>query len=227
MYLWKCWRDTRMLFIVSLIVALIVMPASVLTLGTRLLMNSGPASVSSTLFLITSLMAFGLGALGASEQFGDKTVHFLYTKPRRRAYFVWVNWTLGCIELGVVALVNIVVGWVVLVRYARGPEKVGLWKLVEGQPVVEILIYCLLLYCLTYALTAMLRKGLYGLGASIIGVSFCQATAILLRARWHIHAPIPGEQIGPLSPFISEITWVLLALSFVLATQLVVERSEI
>ena len=227
MYLWKCWRDTRTLFIVSLIVALIVMPVSVMVLGTGLLTDSGLAAVSSTLFLITSLMALGLGALGASEQFDDRTVHFLYTKPRRRAYFVWVNWGVGCAELSVVAVVNILVGWVVLVRYAKTSAKVGLWELVHGQPVAGILIYCLLIYCLTYSLTAMLRNGLRGLGASIVGASLCQAVAILLRARWQLRVPMPAEQIGSLPPVISGIIWTLLALSFVLAAQLVVERAEV
>ena len=227
MYLWKCWRDTRVLFVVSLVVALIVMPTSVVVLGTGLLTDSGPAAVSSTLFLVTSLMALAVGALGASEQFGDRTIHFLYTKPRRRAYFVWVNWALGCAELGVVAVVNILIGWAVLSRYAKTRADVGLWGLLNGQPIAGILIYCLLLYCLTYSLTAMLRNGLRGLGASIVGASFCQAFAILLRARWQVRVPIPAEQIGPLSPLISGMIWTVLALSFIFATQFVVERAEI
>lgn len=227
MYLWKCWRDTRMLFVVSIGVALIVMPTSVLVLGAGLLTDSGPASVSSALFLVTSLMAIGLGALGASEQFADKTVHFLYTKPRSRAYFVWVNWAVGCVELLAVALVNVLVGWIVLVHYSRHSATLGLWELVNGQAMIDILIYCLLLYCLTYSLTAILRKGMHGLGASIIGISLLQAAAIVMRVRWQIHVPIPPEPIGMLPPFISKVVWTLLALSFILAAQFVVERAEV
>lgn len=227
MYLWKCWRDTRMVLFVSTGVAVIVMPTSVLVLGAGLLTDSGPMSVSSTLFLITSLMAIGLGALAASEQFGDKTVQFLYTKPRRRAYFVWVNWAVGCVELLFVALVDLLVGWFVLVRYIGNPVRIGLWELVSRQSIIGTLIYCLLLYCLTYSLTAILRKGIYGLGASVITISFLQAAAIVLRSRWQIHAPIPPEPIGALSPFVSKILWTTLALSFILGAQYVVERTEI
>ncbi len=227
MYLWKCWRDTRMLFVVSIGVALIVMPTSVLVLGSGLLTDSGPAAVSSALFLVTSLMAIGLGALGASEQFADKTVQFLYTKPRSRAYFIWVNWAVGCVELLAVALVNVFVGWIVLVRYTRNSATLGLLELINGRAVIDILIYCLLLYCLTYALTAMLRNGMHGLGASIIGVGLLQAAAIVMRARWQIHVPIPPEPIGMLPPLISKIVWTLVALLFILAAQFVVERSEV
>jgi ABC-type transport system involved in multi-copper enzyme maturation permease subunit len=227
MYVWKCWRDTRVLFVVSIAVALIVMPTSVLVLGAGLLTDSGPAAVSSALFLVTSLMAIGLGALGASEQFADKVVQFLYTKPRSRAYFVWVNWAVGCVELLAVALINVFVGWIVLVRYTRNSAPLRLWELVHGRAIIDILIYCLLLYCLTYALTAILRNGLHGLGASIIGVSLLQAAQIVMRVRWQVHVPIPPQPIGVLSPFVSRIVWMLIALSFVFAAQFVAERAEV
>jgi hypothetical protein len=216
-----------MLFFVSIGVALIVMPTSVLVLGSGLLTDSGPASVSSALFLVTSLMAIGLGALGASEQFSDKAVQFLYTKPRSRAYFVWVNWAVGCAELLAVALVNVFIGWIVLVRFTKNSATLGLSELIHRHAIIDILLYCLLLYCLTYSLTAILRNGMHGLGASIITVSLLQAAAILMRARWQIHVPIPPETIWMLPPFISKIVWTLVALSFILAAQLVVERTEV
>jgi hypothetical protein len=227
MYLWKCWRDTRMLFFISIGVALIVMPLTVLTLGSSLLADSGPASVSSALFLVTSLMAIGLGALAGSEQFADKTVQFLYTKPRSRAYFVWVNWAVGCAELLAVALVNVFVGWIVLVRFTKNSATLGLLDLIHRQAMIDILIYCLLLYCLTYSLTATLRNGMHGLGASLIIISFLQAMAIVMRARWHIYVPIPPEPIWMLPPSISKIAWTVIAVSFILAAQFVVERAEV
>ncbi len=214
-----------MLFIVSIGVALIVMPISVLVLGAGLLTDSGPASVLSALFLVTSLMAVGLGALGASQQFGDKIVQFLYTKPRRRAYFVWVNWAVGCAELLMVALVNLLVGWFVLARYVKIPVRVGLPELTARS--IDIVIYCLLLYCFTYSLTAMLRNGMHGLGASIISVSLLQVVAIVMRVRWQIHVPIPPESIGLLSPSISKIVWTLMALLSIFPAQFVVERAEV
>lgn len=227
MFLWKCWRDTRMLFIVSLGVALIVMPASVIVLGTGLLTDSGPTAVSSALFLVTSLTAIGLGALAASEQFGNKTVQFLYTKPRRRAYFVWVNWAVCCLELILIAFINLLVGWFVLNRYGNRAASIGLWELLQGRDIGGELIYSLLLFCLTYALTAALRNGLYGLGASLVSISFVQAAAILMRAKWQIHVPIPPEPIATLSPFVSRIVWAALALSFVVGAQFAVERAEL
>jgi hypothetical protein len=68
---------------------------------------------------------------------------------------------------------------------------------------------------------------MHGLRASIIGVSFLQATAILIRVRWQIQVPIPPEPIGMLSPFISNIVSTVMALLFVLAAQFVVERAEV
>jgi hypothetical protein len=227
MYLWKCWRDTRMLFIIAIGVALIVMPTSVLVLGTGLITDSGPMAVTSALFLVTSLMALAVGALGANEQFGNKTVQFLFTKPRTRAYLVWVNWAVGCAELLLVALINLLIGWLVLARYGKSLVSIGLRDLFHGHDILGELIYCLLLYCLTYGLTAVLRNGLHGLGASLITISFLQAAAIVMRARWQVHAPIPPEPIATLSPLLSKALWMLLGLLFVVAAQFVVERAEV
>jgi len=50
------------------------------------------------------------------------------------------------------------------------------------------------------------------------------ATAV--RWRWHIDLPFPTLPIGSLPLAISNITWILVAMLFVLAAQLVVERTE-
>jgi len=207
-------------------VALMVMPVAVLVLGRELPTGSGPETVSSTLFLIVSLVALGLGALGASEQFADRSVHFLFTKPRSRAYFIWANWAVGCAELAGVALVNILAGWAILTWHAKAPSKIELWQLVDKQHVAQILVYCLLLYCLTYALTAALRNGLYGLGAGILSIAVYQAAGIAAE-RWRVHLPVPAMPIGSLSPVLSGFLWTLLALSFVFVAQFVIERVEL
>lgn len=228
MYLWKCWRDTRYFFIVFLVIAAIVMPvAAVVCLGTHLVADFGTSAFSTTLGLILMAVALGLGAIGAIHEFAENTAHFLFTKPRSRSYFVWAGWAVGLAELLAVATVNFFAGWLTLSRYSENPFHSALFGSMTAHTLLDPLIFCLLAYCLTYSLTVLLRNGLKGLGASV-GIQFgFPLFAAAIRWRWHINLPIPPEPIGGLSVAISSNIWILVAMLFVLAAQLVVERAEI
>ncbi len=228
MYFWKCWRDTRSFFIVFLIIAAIVMPvAAVVCLGTHLVADFGTSAFSTTFGLILMAVALGLGAIGAIHEFAENTAHFLFTKPRSRAYFVWAGWAVGFAELLAVATVNFLAGWSTLSRYGKNPFHSTLYGSMKTQTLLEPLIFCLWAYCLTYSLTVLLRNSLKGLGASM-GILFgFPLFAAAARWRWHIDLPFPTLPIGSLPPAISNIIWILVAMLFVLAAQLVVERTEI
>lgn len=223
MYLWKCWRDTRSFFIVSLVIAAIVMPvAAVVCVGTHLVEDFGTSAFLSTFGLILTAVALGLGAVGAIHEFAEKTAHFLFTKPRTRAYFVWVGWAVGCAEFLAVAVVNLLAGWLTLSHYSKVSGSI------TTHNVVDPLIFCLWAYCLTYALTVLLRNGLKGLGASMAILFGLPFFAAAVRWRWHIDLPLsPGLPFGSLPLAVSNIIWILIAMLFVVAAQLVVERSEI
>jgi hypothetical protein len=138
-----------------------------------------------------------------------------------------VGWAGGCVELVLIALVNLLVGWVTLSRYSKNPFHSPVFGSIRPQQIVGSLILFLYVYCLTYALTAVLRNGLKGLGASmgiIFGLPFF---AIAIRWRWKIDMPIRAEHIGTLPMIISNVIWILVALLFVFAAQIVVERAEI
>jgi len=228
MYFWKCWRDTRSFFVVFLIIAAIVMPvAAVVCLGTHLVEDFGTSAFSTTFGLILMAVALGLGAIGAIHEFAEKTAHFLFTKPRRRAYFVWAGWAVGFAELLAVATVNLLAGWLTLSHYSKNPFHSTLFGSMASQTLFDPLIFCLWAYCLTYSLTVLLRNGLKGLGASM-GILFgFPLFAAAIRWRWHIDLPLPPLPISGLPLAISNIIWTLVALLFVLGAQLVVERAEI
>jgi hypothetical protein len=228
MYFWKCWRDTRSFFLVFLIIAAIVMPvAAVVSLGSHLVEDFGPSAFLDTFGLILMLVSLGLGAIGASHEFDEKTAHFLFTKPRSRAYFVWVGWVVGFAELLAVAAVNFFAGWATLSRYSKSPFHSAVFGSMTTEQMAGVLVFGLYIYCLTYSLTTGLRNGLKGLAASMAIVVGAPYFAIAIRWRWHINPPIPTDTIGTLPQAISNIIWILVAMLFVLAAQLVVERTEI
>ncbi len=228
MYFWKCWRDTRSFFVVFLIIAAIVMPvAAVVSLGTHLVEDFGPSAFLDTFGLILMAVALGLGAIGASHEFAENTAHFLFTKPRSRAYFVWVGWAVGFAELLAVAAVNILVGWATLSHYGKNPLHSTVLGSMKTVQLGSILIYGLYIYCLTYSLTTVLRNGLKGIGASLAIIVGLPYFAIAIRWRWHINLPLPTDTIGRLPVAISGSIWILVAMLFVLAAQFLVERTEI
>ena len=228
MYFWKCWRDTRSFFVVFLIIAAIVMPvAAIVCLGTHLVEDFGTSAFSATFALILMAVALGLGAIGAIHEFAEKTAHFLFTKPRSRAYFVWVGWAVGFAELLAIATVNFLAGWVTLSRFTKNPSHSAVFGSMTAHAIIDPLLFCFWAYCLTYSLTVLLRNGLKGLGASM-GILFgFPLFAVAIRWRWHINLPLPPDPIGTLPVAISSIIWILIAMLFVLAAQLVVERTEI
>jgi len=233
MYIWKCWRDTRWFFVVFLAIAALPMPmlAFASSFGT-VIRDAGPMAFQNTFMMVVTAVAYALATICAIQEFTDKTAHFLFTKPRSRAYFVWTSWVVGFTELLIVAAVNLFVGWRVLAHYGvnafsdAGPQTQK-WNLVTPQNFIEAAVYACFAYALTFTLAAILRSGLKGLGASLGLLAGMVGVSVALQMRWGINLPLPPEQIGHLPLALSECAWIMLALLFVFAAQLVVERAEI
>ena len=228
MYLWKCWRETRLFCIVFLGIAAAVMPfAAAMTLRTHLLEEFGRPAFGFTFSSILMGTSLWLGAIGALHGFDDRTVQFLFTKPRSRAYFVWIGWAVGFVELLVIGLVNLFAGWLTLSRYTSHALISDVFGSSAIQDYADIFILSLFAYSLTYAFTAVLRNGVNGLGASLGSMGVYDLLVFAVRLRWNIHVPYPFERMGNLPPGISNLLWTGVGLCFVLAAQLVVERAEV
>lgn len=231
MYIWKCWRDTRAFFVVLLIVAAAIMPVAAAVTGGKHVVETfatiGPAAFTLTMSMILNGVALGLGAIGAIHEFSENTAQFLFTKPRSRAYFVWIGWAVGCIELLVIGLVSLSTHWLTLSHYSPHPFQWEFFAPLNTQVFFSIFPKCVLFYSLTYALTAVLRNGLKGLGASIGFMIGFPAIAAAIRVRWNIKLPVPVEPIGNLPMAVSIIVWLSMGLLLVLAAQFVIERAEI
>jgi hypothetical protein len=228
MYFWKCWRDTRSYFITFLIIAAVTLPLA--SLGVR---ASGAVSefrataVLSMFALLGMATALGLGSLGASAEFGEKSLHFLFTKPRSRTYFVWMGWAVGCIEVVIIGLVNLCAGWATLLRYNSGAPAWKVFSAIPAEKIVGAFLLLIYVYCLTYALTVLLRSDVKGLGASLavaVGVPLFSAA---LKWRWDINFPFPVNRIGSLPIVVSNFIWIIVAMSLVFAAQRAMERAEI
>ena len=228
MYLWKCWRDTRSFYFAFVVVAGVAMPVIGLgSSGTNVMRDVGMVAFSGTFGLIRMVTGLGLGALGAAHEFAEQATHFLFTKPRSRLYFVWAGCSVGCMEILSIAVVYLVASWATLALYGIRPFRSPLLGSIEERNMVEMLLFGLFAYALTYSLTATLRNGLKGLGGSLGILTGLNAFGVLMRVRWNVHVPIPVEKIGSLPLAASYLVWMSIALLFVYAAQVAIERAEI
>lgn len=118
MYFWKCWRDTRVAFFAYLACSSIAMllwfPVMRYGLSQR---SIAVAPLDSLLFLSLgggiAFASFGaplLGLILGSRSIGTDlfkgNADFLLTRPRSRAHFIWIAWSVGIVEILAVAFAN-------------------------------------------------------------------------------------------------------------------------
>ena len=193
MYLWKCWRDTRIVLVASL-VCIGVLFVSIVSKDIAIdqhapferLSNILPFALTIQAFPI-SFVAWLLGSFGVGRDLGDRSGSYVFTRPKSRAYFVWCDWGVGMAQLlPIAALLNLVLG-VLLHRIivAVGDPLHGS-VLIAGRPVTLAFIVWLnfgaayllagLVFSLTYFSTVIAKhaKGLiYGAGV-LVGYLFLE-----------------------------------------------------
>jgi hypothetical protein len=193
MYLWKCWRDTRIVLVASL---LCIGALFVFVLRQKIALDRhAPFERLSTVFPFLlpfqafplGFVAWLLGSFGVGRDLGERSGSYVFTRPRSRANFIWCDWGVGMTPLlPIVALLNLVFG-VLLHRIivAVGDPLHGS-VLIASQPVTLTFIVWLnfaaafllagLVYSLTYFSTVLAKhaKGLiYGAGV-LVGYLFLE-----------------------------------------------------
>ena len=169
MYLWKYWRDTRIVFASALIgVALLLL--LVTQAHSEVVINGRPFALDQLGTLLplvlfiqavpVGFVAWLLGSYGAGRELGEKSGSFLFSRPRSRAFFIWSDWGFGMVQLlTIVTALNLVIGLMFhrLMRAAGDPFHGSL--VYAGQPVSLAAVVCaniaaaLLLAALVFSLT--------------------------------------------------------------------------
>jgi hypothetical protein len=206
MYLWKCWRDTRIVLVASLVCLGVLF----LTIVSKDIVidhhapferfsNILPFALTIQAFPI-SFVAWLLGSFGVGRDLGERSGSYIFTRPKSRAYFVWCDWGVGMAQLlPIAALLNLMLG-VLLHRIivAVGDPLHGS-VLIAGRPVTLAFIVWLnfgaayllagLVFSLTYFSTVIAKhaKGLiYGAGV-LVGYIFLE---MIVPHYWPgIHLP--------------------------------------
>jgi hypothetical protein len=192
MYLWKCWRDTRVVLAASM---LCIAALFVFVLRQNLVLDRGPFEYLPNIFpFLLSVQAFPLsfvawllGFFGVGRDLGERSGSYLFTRPRSRAYFVWCDWGVGmAVLLPIVAFLALLFGALLRrIIVALGDPLHGSF-MIAGSPVTLTFIVWLnfvaafllagLVFSLTYFSTVLVKhaKGLiYGAGV-LVGYIFLE-----------------------------------------------------
>jgi hypothetical protein len=192
MYLWKCWRDTRVVLAASL---LCIGALFVFVLRQNLVLDRGPFEYLPNIFPVLlgvqafplSFVAWLLGFFGVGRDLGERSGSYLFTRPRSRAYFVWCDWGVGmAVLLPIVAFLALLFGALLRrIIVALGDPLHGS-VMIAGSPVtltfivwlnfVAAFLLAALVFSLTYFSTVLVKhaKGLiYGAGV-LVGYIFLE-----------------------------------------------------
>lgn len=245
MYLWKCWHDSRYRFLALLAASVgtaciavgprvhrsahglahITDPAAQAALWNDLMIVADIAS----LLMYLGAMVLGAGLLADESA---STMQFLFTRPRRRRYFVWTAWSTALLETIAAGASAILVAMGVAIYCTR---------YVDFRPLVLVLLMLpeLAVICgMSYLLSLLLKSGRRGLSAAFLAMFAYVAVLTFLRFRWQVRTPwwwftnltdlLPeGGSSLPHNPAFAVLGWIGVALLFPLASQALMERREI
>jgi hypothetical protein len=262
MYLWKYWRESRvilawavlLLFIFAVLIAKAVIKmdhSPGMHFNTADFPQFGGFFVAAFYIqaVVLAFFAWLMGGVGLGRNLGEESGSYLLTPPRRRSWFLWSDWACGMAELAaIVALSNLMV-WLLahhLMAKFHDPlhghiafQGAGTYLLstVMGSIYVGVLLFCGLIFSVTYFSTIVLKhaRGVI-LGAGLL-VGYV-GLGKLVQYYWpSIELPhlltqlflFEGRNPNGLSHSIvlSMAARVLVMLLFPVAAQLVLDRSDI
>ncbi len=240
MYLWKYWRDTRVRFIILLMLVaaiwLLQLHRRAYPIATVLYWEDFTTNLRTFLFL-PCLLALGLGISGPGDEFAQRTADFLFTRPRTRRYFIWASWAAGALQILAIVSVYVLAAFLAAVYVSR---TVYTWKFLAL--ILPVFLVCIVAYSIICFMTALLRSGQKGYASGLVFIAFYLALNPLLQIRWSINLPYPSGVGRPFAylvrgahapapvfhfPVAGVVGWTLFAVACPLLGQLYLERREV
>lgn len=122
MYLSKQWRESRIISGIAVLVLallfLLAVKGSIEIRSTHISADNQYqfGAVFIPIFYVEAgLIAFWgwlAGGIGAGKNLGEESGSFLFTRPRRRAWFLWHDWGFAMAQITIIVLlVNLIVGF--------------------------------------------------------------------------------------------------------------------
>lgn len=254
MYLWKYWRESRILFLAVACINLGLFINS-LRQQVAITVDFRPFSGVFLTLLYMLVVPFGFlawlfGIFGVGRDIGEKSGSFLLTRPVKRSYFVWRDWGSGAIQLFLlIALANLLeLFQMKRLLVAAGDPWHGGIQFTDGTihsllvifSSTSIIIFLLaaLIFSLTYFCTVVIKNARGVMLSAAVMVTYLFVTMRLIPAYWP-HVKLPGlipQQFtftrGMISGFSHDLGLELairaaIVFIFPIAAQFVLERADI
>ncbi len=258
MYLSKQWRESRTISAIALLALALLF---VLAVKGSIEVSSGHAQSNDhnqfgmvfipIFYAEAGLIAFWgwlAGGIGAGKNLGEESGSFLFTRPRRRAWFLWNDWAFAIVEIAAIVLfTNLMLGFLLarMLTLMHSPGSVQLTP--NSQPIhlfalmllisIGVLLFAGLIYGLTYLCTIILQRS----AGVMLGAGILVAYAVFRGLMGHyyptVHIPnlildlfnFDHRSVYGLSDHLAVAYAIraVLMLLFPLTAQMVLERSEI
>lgn len=261
MYLLKQWRESRILTGLAILALALLLIGAIkghVTFDAAWAQHPHPQRVMDGTFAFTigilyaeavlvSFWGWLAGGIGAGKNLGEDSGSFLFTRPRRRAWFLWNDWGYAMAQIAaIILLTNLIFGfwverilaslhspWVFNIGSSAAPiPLLAVFLLIS----IAVLLVAGLVYSISYFSTIVLKRtaGVM-LGAGILlgylilrGVIHhyygVELPSLIMRVFDFGHHSFHGIA-GSLGLSIAARTLVMLAFPF--AAQLILDRSEI
>lgn len=258
MYLSKQWRESRIISILAILALLLLLALVVrgnIAIDTVNFGNGqhrpedgfGMAFIP-LLFVEAVLVGFWgwlAAGIGAGKNLGEDSGSFLFTRPRRRGWFLWNDWGYAIAQIAaIIALTNLMIGLLVadILHRMQLPAAVQ----INGDTIslfvmmilvsVGALLFAGLIYGLTYFSTIVLKRSIgVMLGAGIV------LAYLILSGLVHHYYPtvhLPSLILVPLTfeshrvVFANNLALQMVVravamMAFPVAAQVLLEKSEI
>ncbi len=147
MYLWKYWRESRILFGVSLL-AIALLVVAILREDLGRVGHSGSVQLTQVWMVFLAVQSLPLcfvawifGSFGVGRDLGERSGSFIFSRPRNRAWFLWSDWGFGLLQVLVIVICLNLAGWLQIHRVfiAMGSPLQNLTLSQNGHPVQDII----------------------------------------------------------------------------------------
>lgn len=257
MYLLKQWRESRYITGLAvlglLLLLLLVVRGGAFTINGPSHNHDGIGEVFVPVFYVeAALVAFWAwlaAGIGVGKNLGEESGSFLFTRPRRRAWFIWNDWGFGMAQIAVIIILSNLMFGVLLHRLVMAMQMratSGVQLTPDSSPIsfvflmllisIGVLLFSGLVYSVTYFSTIVLKRAM----GVVPGIGILTGYVILsglLHHYFSIHLPslIPGlfdfenHRLTGLADHlgISFIARAIVMLLFPIAAQLILDRAEI
>lgn len=249
MYLWKCWRESRLFFILSAAL-FVLLTANYLAVG--VFQDTDPAQIAvlggiTAFVMLGCLVVWYFGQTGLGRHFNQNAGDFLLTRPRLRRFLVWSEWGFGISQAALlIAITGIsfyIGGHLPTIQVGHNGQMTTVTPASQLPLLPVILLTALslillagLLVSLAQFFSFLLRNGGYGLTAGLAAIIIYLAGASYLARYRDIHLPNlffvsfhAGEHSITLAPgfALQLLARIAVVLAFPLLTQLILERVDI